>query len=109
MIYHCCDQLRRNAVGAHATLNGIDYLEVVDKDAPAFALRQRTLLLRLLKAVPGTLGKDQLHIDGGERVRDIERATARLIAALGDAQSDEVRKLVHALKGVAHQMEAVCL
>ena len=72
MIFHCCDLLRRNAVAAHATLNGIDYLEVVDRDAPEFELRQRTLLLRLLKPVPGTLGKDQLRIDGGERVRDIE-------------------------------------
>ena len=39
-------------------------------------------------------------------VRDIERTTAGLIAALGDAQWDEVRKLAHALKGVAHQMGA---
>ena len=37
-------------------------------------------------------------------VRDIERTTAGLIAALGDAQWDEVKKLAHALKGVAHQM-----
>jgi two-component system sensor histidine kinase RpfC len=39
-------------------------------------------------------------------VRDIERTTAGLIAALGDAQWDEVKKLAHALKGVAHQMGA---
>ena len=71
MIFHCCDQLRRNAVAAYDTLTGIDYLEVVDNDAPAFELRQRTLLLRLLKAVPGTLGRDQVRIEGGERVRDI--------------------------------------
>ena len=72
MIFHCSDQLRRNAVAAYDTLTGIDYLEVVDNDAPAFELRQRTLLLRLLKAVPGTLGRDQVRIEGGERVRDIE-------------------------------------
>ena len=71
MIYHCCDQLRRNAVDAHATLNGIDYLEVVDNDAPTFALRQITLLLRLLKPVPASLTKAQVRIEGGERVRDI--------------------------------------
>lgn len=39
-------------------------------------------------------------------VRDIERTTTGLIAALGDAQWDEVKKLAHALKGVAHQMGA---
>jgi hypothetical protein len=71
MIYHCCDQLRRNAVDAHATLNGIDYVEVVDNDAPAFKLRQLTLLVRLLKPVPASLNKTQVRIEGGERVRDI--------------------------------------
>ena len=39
-------------------------------------------------------------------VRDIERSAAGLIAALGDGQWDEVKKLAHALKGVAHQMGA---
>lgn len=71
MIYHCCDQLRRNAVDAHATLNGIDYLEVVDNDAPAFELRQLTLLVRLLKPVPASLTRTNVRIEGGERVRDI--------------------------------------
>ncbi len=39
-------------------------------------------------------------------VLDIERSTAGLLDALGDAQWDEVKKLAHALKGVAHQMGA---
>jgi HPt (histidine-containing phosphotransfer) domain-containing protein len=39
-------------------------------------------------------------------VRDIERSTASLLAALGDEQWDEVKKLAHALKGVSHQMGA---
>ena len=39
-------------------------------------------------------------------VRDIERTTARLLDALGDAQWDESKKLAHALKGVSHQMGA---
>ncbi len=39
-------------------------------------------------------------------VRDIERNTTGLIAALGDEQWNEVKKLAHALKGVAHQMGA---
>ena len=72
MMYHCCDPLRRNAVAAHPTLNGIDHLEVIDKDAPSADLRQRTLVLRLLKAVPAGLGRDQVRVEGGERVRHIE-------------------------------------
>jgi len=39
-------------------------------------------------------------------VRDIERTTAGLVAALGEAQWDEVKKLAHALNGVANQMGA---
>jgi uncharacterized phage protein gp47/JayE len=71
MIYHCCDERRRNAVAAHPTLNGIDYLEVLDHDAPADSPAQRTLLLRLLKPVPAGFAAQQVHIDGGERVRGI--------------------------------------
>jgi hypothetical protein len=74
--YTCCDELRRNAVAAHATLNGIDFLEVLDRDAPDFDLlggspRQRTLLLRLLKVPALALDADNVRIEGGERVRDI--------------------------------------
>ena len=77
MIYHCCDNLRRNAVAEHATLNGIDYLEVLDREAPPDPdppherLRQRTLLVRLLKPVPATIGTENVMIKGGERVHDI--------------------------------------
>jgi hypothetical protein len=71
MIYHCCDELRREAVRAHPTLNGIDYLEVLDNDAPLGSPRQRTLLLRLLKPVPAGLAATQVRIEGGERERNI--------------------------------------
>lgn len=71
MIYHCCDQNRRALVAAHATLNGIDQLDVLDHESPVAALRQHTLLLRLLKPVPGGLGADNVLIEGGERIRAI--------------------------------------
>lgn len=71
MIYDCCDELRRNAVAAHPTLNGIDYLEVLDALVPAGSPRQRTLLVRLLKSVPAGLDQDQVRISGGERVRGV--------------------------------------
>ena len=71
MIYHCCDQLRRNQVAAHSPLNGIDYLEVIDHDLPEDdPLRQRTLLLRLLKPITGLSAKN-LKLTGGERIRNL--------------------------------------
>ena len=102
MIFHCCDPLRRNAVAAHATLNGIDYLEVVDHDAPEFELRQRTLLLRLLKAVPGTLDRNQVRIDGGERVRDIEIEWIAPASAPPATTSTDERALYAALPEPDH-------
>ena len=47
MTFTCCDPLRRNATAAHATLNGLDYLEVLDRDLPdTHEFRQRTLDIR---------------------------------------------------------------
>src|SRR5574340_684011 len=66
----CCDSLRRDAVAADGRYNGIDWLEVVDRDAPPGSPRQRTLLLRCLQPV-AALVRDNVVIDGGERVRNI--------------------------------------
>ncbi|MFO1434155.1 MAG: putative baseplate assembly protein [Candidatus Competibacteraceae bacterium] len=64
MIYFCLDQRRRAAVLNHATLNGIDFLEVVGD--------QRTLQVHFLKVLTGvTLRKDNLRIEGGVRIRDV--------------------------------------
>lgn len=71
MIYTCCEENRRAAVEIHATLNGIDWLEVLDLDAPADSPRQRTLMLRLLKPVPSGLTPENVRIEGGERIRHI--------------------------------------
>jgi len=70
VIYHCCQERRRNAVFAHPTLNGIDYLEVLDQDAPPGSPRQRTLMLHLLKPVPADWTPENVRIIGGERRRD---------------------------------------
>ncbi len=86
MIYACCDQLRRTAVAAHPLLNGIDYLEVLDRDAPAGSPRQRTLLLRLLKPVPAGLDGNNVRLDGGERVRRL-RVEWAAAAALPPAEA----------------------
>ena len=104
MIYRCCDTLRRNLVAASPTLNGIDYLEVVDRDLPGFdPLRQRTLLVHCLKPLPPTFSAANVKLLGGERVRNVavewaapaaplppqlappaEAATAAIVGALDD-------------------------
>ena len=71
MIYTCCEENRRTAVDAHLTLNGIDWLEVLDLDAPPGSPRQRTLMIRLLKPVPAGLTTENVHIKGGERIRHV--------------------------------------
>ncbi len=70
MIYRCCDPRRRELVLAHPTLNGIDFLEVVDNDAPPGTPRQRTLLLRFLKPAPA-LTLDNFELTGGERITGV--------------------------------------
>lgn len=73
MVYFCCDERRRAAVRAHATLNGIDYLEVVDREAASSSDRQRILRLHLFKGLPnGTvLEPDNIVITGGIRVTGV--------------------------------------
>ena len=75
MIYQCCDERRRLAVADHPMLNGIDYLEVLDREAPPGALRQRTLLVRFIKAAPALL-PENFEITGGARITGIEVTAA---------------------------------
>src|SRR5215203_2093142 len=74
MTYSCCDDdRRRNAVKDHPTLNGIDFLEVRDREDDPLEMRQRTLVIHFLKNLtPGELTKDNLKIEGGERTKNIE-------------------------------------
>lgn len=91
---HCCDLRRldvlRNA-GA-ADVNAIEFVEVLDRAAPAGVPRQRTLLLRLLR--PGfTLVPSQIVIAGGERIREIGITWA----AAGDALPAEAEAALAAV------------
>nr|MDQ3283900.1 putative baseplate assembly protein [Acidobacteriota bacterium] len=70
-IYRCCDDRRRELVAAQATVNGIDYLEVVDHDAPNPAERQRILLVHFVNQPAPALTKQNVLIEGGERVTGI--------------------------------------
>jgi len=71
--FRCGSDKRRLLITAPGvTLNGIDYLEVLDDKAPAGSPRQRTLLVHLFKPVPASLVVDQLRIDGGVRTTGIQ-------------------------------------
>lgn len=87
MKYFCCDKLRRSAIKESAlkgtALNGIDYLEVLDHQAPTESARQRTLFVHLINAPVGALAADNVRIEGGERIRPI-RVTKVTMGADGD-------------------------
>jgi Baseplate J-like protein len=73
MIYNCCNENRRAAVlGNPSAINGIDYLEVLDKAAEAVPTeRQRFLLVYCLKDAPTTLTANNVLITGGESITNI--------------------------------------
>jgi Baseplate J-like protein len=71
VIYSCCNEARRAAVIGNPTLNGIDYLEVVDHEAPAGSPPQQTLLLYCLKPAPTNLTPANVLIEGGESITGI--------------------------------------
>ncbi len=87
MIYFCCDERRRQALRGHPTLNGIDFLEVVDDSAMPDADRQRALLLNFVNPLSANaINKNRLRIEGGERIRDIAIETT----SIGSGAQDHV-------------------
>jgi hypothetical protein len=76
MIYTCCDELRRAALADPAKnpngLNGIDFLEVVDHEAPTKVMRQRLLKVHFVNDLSGgPLTRTNVRIEGGERITNI--------------------------------------
>lgn len=70
--YFCCSENRRELVRAHATLNGIDFLEVEDDPAMPSQDRQRRLFVHFLKSDNlGSLTKENFRLTGGESVTRI--------------------------------------
>lgn len=57
--------------GTLSTLNAVEYVEVRDGDEPVPALRQRTLLVRLVRPVPPGLGPQNVRLEGGERITSV--------------------------------------
>ena len=72
LVYLCCEDRRRAELREPgATLNGIDFLEVIDSGVPD-ADRQRILHVNFVRPPAGlTVTKENVEIVGGERIRDI--------------------------------------
>lgn len=66
-IFHCCEPRRLEVLKHSGSANAIEFVEVLDKAAPAGAPRQQTLFVRLLRT-GFTLTPDNLRITGGERI-----------------------------------------
>ena len=75
----CENPGRRRAVRSHDTLNGIDYLEVLDDPASPKKDRQRFLQVHLLKPLSSQLSKENFSIDGGVRITNIHVVDAPLV------------------------------
>ncbi len=71
-IFCCENKIRIEKIREHPTINGIEYLEVIDNDAPTNDLRQRTLLIHCVKPLVATPSLDQIHFTGGVRMPVIE-------------------------------------
>lgn len=71
MQYFCNTGHRRSLVSIDDTLNGIDYLEVQDKPDMPVEQRQCILFVHFIKKLESTLTRENIRIEGGERIRDI--------------------------------------
>ena len=76
MIYACCDTPRRNKIAEIGTINGIDYLEVIDTElSSSDALRQRILLVYCINPIgsqpSSALSTGNVRVLGGERIKNI--------------------------------------
>lgn len=66
----CPNDLRRALVRANGTINGIDFLEVLDAAAPLGTPRQQTLFVHTFLPAAG-LGTASVRIEGGVRVTPV--------------------------------------
>ncbi len=65
-----CPNEARRALARQKQFNGIDFLEVLDSEAPPGHPPQQTLLAHCLQSVAG-LTRDNVRIEGGVRVRPV--------------------------------------
>ena len=88
--YRCENERRRAAVrdtrkNGKPILNGIDYLEVLDQEAPNGSPRQRTLVVRCFADVPSDLTGSRVKIEGGVRVTAVKVLWAYRVLDIPDA------------------------
>ena len=82
--FYCENENRIQAVREHVSLNGIEFLEVLDSEAEAQGgPRQQTLLVHCIKDLPATISAANADIRGGMRVKTIN---VEWVARAGDAQ-----------------------
>ncbi|MFD1875729.1 putative baseplate assembly protein [Hymenobacter bucti] len=83
MFYACCDESRRNLIKGNPAVNGIDFLEVVDKPSDPNEQRQTTLAVHLINDFqPVDLAALTVVIEGGERIRNIRVTGVSVLAGL---------------------------
>ncbi|NTU86024.1 MAG: putative baseplate assembly protein, partial [Chloroflexales bacterium] len=110
MQYRCANERRRQAVLGHGSLNGIDYLEVLDREAPLGSPPQQTLLVRLLKPLTASLDGSNVRIEGGVRVTPV-RVLWAAPATEADSllQSGLIQPLEHAFFSGQREPEQLLL
>jgi hypothetical protein len=84
MARYVCGNPERRAKVEKSTLNGIDFLEVLDGKVAGHpewdGLRQLFLVVRLLKPVPLGLSGDNVRLDGGVRITPVRAVWALPLA-----------------------------
>ncbi len=73
--YRCGDEDRRQRTADSTHLNGIDFLEVMDRESPTPQSRQTVLFVRCLKPVAG-ISADNISITGGVRITPVRAVWA---------------------------------
>jgi hypothetical protein len=82
----CQEKRRRDEIRKSPRFNGLDYLEVSDD--------QRTLTVYFLDKAPREIGRANVRITGGRRVRDIRVMDVRVCRVEDDERDDCMKVLV---------------
>ena len=99
---HCTDGTRREVLRDRDDLNGIDYLEVLDRESPPGTPRQRTLLVRFLNEVGvASLARENVRVDGGVRVTGVE------VTWVVHAADEDLDQVLAAEPGLAAHLRAL--
>ena len=75
--YYCENRNRLERVALHPTLNGIDFLDVLDAEAPPGSPRQQTLLVHFARTLPGTFTERNVRIEAKPRAAQVGVVWAR--------------------------------